>query len=173
MLERLFMRVKIIPVTIVLFALFIGGCGYKLGSLTVGGIQTIAIKSVQNHTGKSTIEESFVTNTLIEEFNRDGTVNVVDPSLTDALLSLELTSFNQRAEVFNSSDVGEVFRLVIEARIRVVRSGTGEELYNGTLYGEADYESSADQTEIERTSSQEAIRDLSIDVVRAILEGGW
>jgi len=151
----------------------LSGCGYRLGYMTVGGIKTISIAAINNQTGRSFIEEALVTNSLIEEFNRDSTVRVTAIDLSEAVLTVTLTQYNQRAEVFSAQDVGEQFRLLINAEITVKRKNSDTVLYEGAIQGEAFYNTGLDQSEIERTTTRTAITDLSIDIVRAILEGGW
>jgi hypothetical protein len=154
-------------------ALLLCGCGYKLGSMTVGGISTISIQAIENRTGKSFIEESAVANTLVQRFNRDGTIKVVSPELADAFLSVILTDYIQAAQAFSPNDVGTHFRLILIADVEVRRTDSRELLSRKRIEGEATYEIGTDQTELERITVKQAITDLSIDIVRSILEGGW
>lgn len=154
-------------------SILISGCGYKLGSMTVGGISTIAIVSVENETDKTFIEEAYVTNVLSQRFNEDGTVKVVNSSIADALAYIKVTKYEQNAQAFSANDVGTDFRVIITAEVTVKSVEDEKVIYHNIIQGEATYESGVDQSEIERITVKEAIKDLCIDVNRAILEGGW
>jgi len=154
-------------------SIIISGCGYKLGSMTVGGISTLAIVSVENKTDKTFIEEAYVTNVLSQRFNEDGTVKVVNSSIADALLSIKVTKYEQNAQAFSANDVGTDFRVIITAEVTVKRTEDNKVIYHNIIQGESTYESGADQSEIERITVKKAIVDLCIDINRAVLEGGW
>lgn len=166
------MKIKSFSVFFLILSLMVSGCGYKLGTIPVGGIKTIAIAPVDNQTGKSFIEEATVTNTLIKQFNRDGTVKVTDESLADATLLVTIKDYTQSAQAFTDNDVGEYFRLIITAHI-LVKDRKGKVLHTETIQGEGKYSVTQDQGEIERISVKEAIKDLCIDAVRAVVEGGF
>lgn len=155
-----------------ILSLTLSGCGYKLGTIPVGGIKTIAIAAIDNQTGKSFIEEANVTNTLIQQFNKDGTVKVTDEAFADAVISVTLKDYNQSAQAFTENDVGEYFRLIITADI-LVKDKKGQILHRETIQGEGKYSVTQDQGEIERIAVKEAIKDLCIDTVRSVIEGGF
>ena len=166
------MKIKLMPVLFLIFSLSFSGCGYKLGTIPVGGIKTIAIAPVDNQTGKSFIEEAIVTNTLIQQFNKDGSVKVTDEAFADGIIYVTLKDYNQSAQAFTEKDVGEYFRLIITAEI-LVKDKKGRILHTEAIQGEGKYEVTQDQGEIERISVKEAIKDLCIDTVRSVVEGGF
>ncbi|EKD28110.1 MAG: hypothetical protein ACD_79C00426G0001 [uncultured bacterium] len=157
----------------VVFMFCFSGCGYKLGSMTVGGIKTIAILPIENQTGKSFIEESIVTNTIIQQFNKDGTIKVISSDIAEAFATIKLIEYTQNAQAYTAQDVGSHFRVILKADIQVKSAKTKEILFAQQIEGEATYASDLDQSEIERIAVKEAIRDLSIDIVRELIEGGW
>jgi hypothetical protein len=54
----------------------------------------------------------------------------------------------------------------------LVKKKSGEILYHANVQGQADYSIQLDQTEIERIAVKDAIKDLCIDIVRNVVEGG-
>lgn len=166
------MKIKLMSVFFLILSVTLSGCGYKLGTIPVGGIKTIAIAAVDNQTGKSFIEEATVTNTVIQQFNKDGTVKVTEEAFADAVILITLTNYNQSAQAFTEKDVGEYFRLIITAEI-LVKDKKGQTLHTETIQGEGKYSVTQDQGEIERIAVKEAIKDLCIDTVRSVVEGGF
>ena len=162
----------------ILFGLFLiamnclGGCGYQLGSMTVGGIRTVALAPVVNQTGKSFIQEADVANSLIREFNKDGTIKVVDPSLAEAILTFKLIGYQQSAQAFTTQDVGTDFRVILTAEISIDKKD-GQNLYKRQLQDQAFYSTGMDQNEIERVTVKQAIHKLSVDTVREVIQGGF
>ncbi len=153
--------------------LLIGGCSYQIGSMTVGGVKTIAIGAIVNQTGKIFIQNSTVSDTLSQQFRRDGSVKVVPSDVADAEILVTLTGFNQNAQAFTQQGITQNLRMHVDADV-LMKNKSGQTLYHGQIQGQADYNVQLDQTEIERITVKAAINDLCKDIVRNIVEsGGW
>ena len=163
------MKKNLILLGIVLFVL--SGCGYKLGNMVVGGIKTLALAPVKNSTSKVFIEETAVTNSLIQQFNRDGAVKIVSEDIADAVIAVDVIKYEQSAQSYTDKDVGEYFRILLTANVSVT-DRQGKVLFKSLIVGEAKYEADLDPKEAERLKSREAIKDLCTDIVREIVEGG-
>ena len=81
-----------------LLAFLLGGCaGYKLGPATPGylrNVHAIAIPTFSNTTLVPRIEV-LVTNTVIKQFQQDGTFKIANESAADAVLKCEITGVNR------------------------------------------------------------------------------
>lgn len=152
---------------------FIQSCGYKIGSMTVGGIKTLSIAPITNETNQSFIDESIVLNKLSQHFTRDGSIKVTGKDIAEAILHVRLTKYIQSAQAYSESDIGTHFRLILTAEINLKNNTTGDIMYSGSVEGEALYEVTIDQSEIERLTLNQAIDDLCLEVVRNLIEGGW
>ena len=156
----------------IFFALWIlPGCGYQIGSMTVGGVKTLSIGTVVNKTGKAFIQESTVSNALVEQIHRDGSLKLASSEEADAEIQVTLTGFSQNAESFTQQGITNNLRMHVDADV-LVKSKSGQTLYQGHIQGKADYGTQLDQTEIERITVKAAIKDLCIDIVRNVVEGG-
>ncbi len=147
------------------------GCGYKIGSMTVGGVKTIAIGTVLNQTGKAFIQESTVSSTLVEQFHRDGSLKITSPDQAEAEIQVTLVRFTQNAQAFTQQGITQNLRMHLDADV-IVKSKSGQTLYQGHVQGQADYGTQLDQTEIERITVKSAIKDLCIDIVQNVVQGG-
>lgn len=154
-------------------ALLITGCGYHLGVKPVGGIKSVFVAPIKNDTGHAFINESEAASLVLREFQKDGAIRTASEDLADATLYITLTEYNQRAEVFDSQDVGRRFRMAIRAKAVLNRNPSQEEIYQGTFEGLTEYATDLDQFQIERQASTRAISDLGVKIVRAVMEGDW
>jgi PBP1b-binding outer membrane lipoprotein LpoB len=156
----------------ILFTLgILGGCGYKVGFMTLGAVKTIAIGTVVNQTNKPFIQDSTVSRTLVEQFHRDGSLKIVSADIADAEIFVTLVGFNQNAQAFSQQGITQNLRMHVDADV-LVKKKSGEILYHANVQGQADYNVQLDQTEIERVAVKAAIQDLCIDIVRNVVEGG-
>ncbi len=82
----------------VLLAVSLNGCaGYRIGEVKpryLKDIHTIAIPTFRNETFLPRIE-GLVTNTVIKQFQQDGTFQIVDESNADAVLKGSVTSIGR------------------------------------------------------------------------------
>ncbi|MCK9555838.1 LPS assembly lipoprotein LptE [bacterium] len=94
--------------------ILLSGCGYKTGSLILDDYRTIAIPVFRNETYQEDIE-SYLTNSVIEEFQRDGSLMVSGKKNADLLLKGRVTGWKRTGERF----AGDEYREVVEYQLEI------------------------------------------------------
>lgn len=160
------------------------GCGYRIGSILPVDIKTVAVPTFKNLTPEPGIEVG-VTNQIINQFQIDGTLRVVEESEADVRLDGELVEYRREPLRFTGRDFREVseYRLRLITRLTFIDLKTGQPLWAGRVVeGETTYFVSGSFREAERTAlgsltEQERSQlptleeDLAHDVVESVVEG--
>ncbi|MBN2190138.1 MAG: LptE family protein [Candidatus Aureabacteria bacterium] len=92
----------------------LSGCGYKAGSLILDDYRTIAIPVFRNETYQEDIE-SYLTDAVIDQFQRDGSLIVSDKKDADLLLKGRITGWRRTGERF----AGDEYREVVEYQMEI------------------------------------------------------
>lgn len=168
----------------VLSGLIFVGCGYRMGSILPVNIKTIAVPMFKNTTQEPGVEVG-VTNQIINQFQIDGTLNVVDEDEADVRLDGEIVQYLREPLRFTGGDFKDVseYRLRLVTHLTLVDLRTGQPMWtNRRVEGETTYFLSGSFRETERTAvgaltSQERTQlptleeDLAHDVVESVVEG--
>ncbi|MBI1869647.1 MAG: LptE family protein [Chlamydiae bacterium] len=167
-----------------LTALVLGGCGYRVGSILPSNLKTIVIPTFKNLTPEPGIEMS-LTNQIINQFQIDGTLRVVEEEDADVRLEGEFLEYRREPLRFTGKDFKDVseYRLRLITKISLIDLKTGQPLWKDRrVEGEATYFIAGSFREVERTAvgsltEQEKSQlptleeDLSHHVVEAVVEG--
>ncbi len=123
-----------------MFLIGLTNCGYKLGYVKpakFASVTTIYVPTFKNETlePRSAV---FVTNAVIQQFQRDGTYSIGSANRSDAILEASIVELNRRqtrSARFNTLRTSELeFTLVVAFKLRSRR--TGEILDEGQVEGE-------------------------------------
>jgi hypothetical protein len=156
-------------------ALFLNGCaGYTLGPATpayLKHIHNIAIPTFGNNTLVPRIEV-LVTNTVIKQFQQDGTFRIVSPEAADATLKAEVTSVGRsparsvRGNVLATTE----FNLVVSVKYNLI-GRDGKVLASGGAGGGTSFFVGTDVNTDERQALPLAAEELARHLVSQLSEG--
>ncbi|MCC5846545.1 MAG: LptE family protein [Verrucomicrobia bacterium] len=150
-----------------------GGCaGYRLGSQLPPGIRTVYVHIARNNTEEPLLETD-VTNAVLAQLQRDGSLRVVGEDQADSQMYLEITDFRLeplRFEAENRTRPDE-YRLTIRANTTLVRGSDGVVMVrSGNVEGRSTFFLQGDLTASKRTALPDAARDLARHLVSAVTE---
>ena len=152
----------------------LSGClGYKIGSTPPAGVKKIYIPMFENRTTRQEIT-SDVTNGIVRRFRTDGTVKITDKEYADAILYGTITEYKREVVSYTNQDIGKEFRITIYVDIVLKDAKTGKVILKSTgIDGQAVTSLNINQSESEKMIMPDIIRDLSKNVVEAVLESQW
>ena len=165
-----------------LVALLFGGCaGYKIGPIQpkyLSGIHKIAIPSFKNDTLEPRVEVALA-NSLIKQFQQDGTYQIVDEKEADAIIKGPLERITRRParSVRGNVLLSKEYTLELKCRLEIVKRGTGVPLDQRTVSGSTSFfvtgsdDGSADVNQDERQAIPLAAEDMAIQYVSQVSEG--
>jgi hypothetical protein len=167
-----------------LFAVSIAGCTYTTQTALPDHVKSIHVAKVVNKidiTAAVSSDKPFqiyrpglevdVRNALIERFIFDGHLKVASESAADAILYVELLSFDRDPVRFNSDDSIQEFRVHIKISARLMDKSTNLPLWQtSAASGNAEYFLSGEHARSEDESVAEALKDLVRQIVENVLE---
>jgi outer membrane lipopolysaccharide assembly protein LptE/RlpB len=113
------MILKFLPRILLPLLLFLGGCGYTQKTVLPGNIKTIYVDTVTNKIPVNEIYayvprlEIEITNAIIRQLNRDGTLKVVPREEADAVLKASMIGFLQEGVRFTSLESVEEYQMFV------------------------------------------------------------
>ncbi|MEA3211842.1 MAG: hypothetical protein QOE70_4899 [Chthoniobacter sp.] len=164
-----------------LAALFFGGCaGYHVGPIkpkSMREVQTIAVPSIKNETLEPRVEV-LLANSLIKQFQQDGTYRIVDEKDADAILECTLDEIVRRPARSVRGNVLQTreFTLTLRLRYRVM-DRKGRILEQRSANGQTSFFVSgtntiaADVNQDERQALPIAAEDAAVRLVSQLSEG--
>ena len=160
---------------LLLLALSLNGCaGYTVGPATpayLKHIHSIAIPTFGNTTLIPRIEV-LVTNTVIKQFQQDGTFRIVNADAADATLKAEITNVGRaparsvRGNVLSTTE----FNLVLSVNYRLI-GRDGQVLSPGGASGSTSFFVGSDVNTDERQALPLAAEELARHLVSQLSEG--
>lgn len=153
-------------------ALLLGGCTtYELGSALPPDIETLYIPTVVNATDEPLLE-SAVTREVLREFQRDGTLKLVDEASADARLDIRLVGFKLQAIKFERDDTRatQVYQMLIDAKVKLTRAGETAPMMERDMLGDTFFDFFGDLASSKVTATPLAARDLAHDIVESLVE---
>ena len=152
-------------------ALVISGCaGYQLGTTLPPHLKTIAIPAFTNGSGELDLEAR-VTAATIKEFQRDGTLRVIDADAADIVLTGRIVSCDFAAVRYErgNSLKAEEQRMTVRCEITATERATGKVLHNGAVEGDATFISNGDMTTAKRGAYRTVSEDVAHEVINAVI----
>ncbi len=111
------MRFKSISLLLLLGILFVFSCGYySLKGSLPPHLKTVAIPLFENRTPEFGITET-LTDAVIDEFIRDGSLKIVDRSAADVLITGAISSVNDRAGAFDQQETVQDIKVYVSVNI--------------------------------------------------------
>jgi hypothetical protein len=112
------MRYKIVLAFLLLFGmLFVSACAYySLKGSLPPHLNTIAIPLFENRTAEFGISET-LTDAVIDEFIRDGSLQIADRGSADVLLTGAIVSVSDRAGAFDQDETVQDIKVYISVQI--------------------------------------------------------
>lgn len=156
---------------VVLTGVLATGCAYRLGSSLPPGIESIYVPTVVNQSEEPLLDTE-VTRALTREFQRDGTLRVADAESADARLDVTLVGFKLvplRYERDSAKTTSE-YRMHISADITLFKGKEDVPMLQRHVEGEATFEFFGDMASSKAQALPAAARDLSHDIVEALVE---
>ncbi|MDX2080540.1 MAG: LPS assembly lipoprotein LptE [Terrimicrobiaceae bacterium] len=156
-------------------ALFLSGCGYKLGEIRptpMRSVRTLAVPTFKNKTYEPRVEV-LLADTLVKTLQLDGTYQIIEDDRADAILYCTLTKVERRSlrSVQDNVLATAEFGLTIEATYQVQDRVTGAILLEGREQGRTTFFSGNDLQTIERQAISNAAADLANQISVAVTEG--
>ncbi|HPA16464.1 MAG TPA: LptE family protein [Verrucomicrobiae bacterium] len=157
-------------------AVAVGGCAYRLGSIAgeeLRGVRTIYVPVVKNETYEPSISV-MVTDAIIQNLHRDGTLRVVREPNADATLDVKLIEFERRPQRSSRRDTRQVaeYRVELKGEATLKKRGDAEAIFKGEEFtGETEFFIGQDLQEAERQAMGLLAEDLARKIVSKITEG--
>ena len=152
-------------------SLVMGGCGYRVGSSLPAGLKTVYVPAFQNTSGEPQID-TLGTSAVLQEFQKDGTLEVADETFADCILKVTVTKFDIEAVRYDKDKrkTTKEYRLRIDADYVFSRVATGEVIQKGTVFGETQFEPAGDLASSKRAAIPAGCQNLAHEIVKAVVE---
>jgi hypothetical protein len=149
------------------------GCaGYQLGSMLPPDIKTVYVPTFVNKTQEPLIEVE-TTQATIEDFQRDGSLRVVNEDQADTVLAVELKEYKIEPVAYrkDSKTSAKEYRITMFASILLTRRVDGSIVaQNPRVKGEAVFPFAGDLTSSKLTGLPAAADDLAHNIVEQVVE---
>ena len=160
----------------ILVACFSGCAGYHLGSVKpyyLRDVHTIAVPTFKNNTLVPRIEV-LITDTVIKQFQQDGTYRIVGDDEADAILKAEIVGISrtQARSVTGNVLATQEFNLTLRVRYSLINRADETVLAApATVSGTTSFFVSSDIVTDERQALPLATEDVATHLVSALSEG--
>ena len=150
----------------------LAGCaGYQLGSTLPPDIKTVHVMPFANQSGEPLLENQTM-RAAVAEFQKDGTLRVVDSATADLLVEVTLTECKLEPVRYNqdSARTAQEYRLWIRGTIRVKRQPAGTAMFSGSIQGESTFDFAGDLASAKTRAIPAASLDLAHKIVESVVE---
>lgn len=163
---------------------FIHGCGYTTHAyVNETGYKTIYIAPFLNKVNTTSefsegrrfttyfpLLENTITNAVVDRFNFDGTMRVVQEEAADLVLRGALMSY-RRESLRSSNDTPEEYRITLFVNIKLIDAKTNKVVWEKDNFaGDISYFTSGAQAISESQAIDNATKDLARRIVEATVE---
>lgn len=149
------------------------GCaGYRLGSMLPKDIKSVSVPTFVNHTSEPTIE-SEATRAVIEEFQKDGSLEVLPEGQADAQLRVTLNDYTLSPVAYRKDKrtAASEYRVTIHASVELVRmSDQSVVARHPRTKGEAVFDLAGDLSSAKRRALPQVCEDLAHRIVETVVE---
>ncbi len=150
-----------------------GGCvGYRVGTMLPPDIKTIAVPTFINKTTEPQLEVA-TTQAAVQQFQRDGSLEITQKEYADALLEVTLTHFELIPMAYDKDrgTTAQEYRILIHASVLCTRTDTGEVLAEDPqVEGRAIFLKTGDLSSSKRTELPEAAKHLAHNIVKRVVD---
>jgi len=174
-LFRFFPPATRVPASLLALGLLLSGCGYQVGEIrptAMKGIRTIAVQNFGNNSYEPRLE-TLAADTLIKQFQQDGTYTVVSDIRADAILYGEIAKVQRRSlrSLLDNVLATDEFQLEVTVFYDLTDRVTGRSIKSGTIIGRTSFFTSPDLQQDERQAMPLAIQDAANQIVSTVTEG--
>ncbi len=151
-----------------LLGIVISGCAYSFtGSSIPSDMKTIAIPVFDDVSGytEAGLREA-VTNSLIQRFIQDNTLQVIDRKFSDTILEGIILNVRDEPYVITGSERVNSRRIVIQVRVKFIDQRSKKQLWEKSFSQYSDYASEGGQF-AKQQAIQKAIENLTEDILIA------
>lgn len=157
------------------FALLLPACGYRFGDIKpepMREVKTLGIPTFINKTYENRVEV-LAADTLIKQFQQDGTYAIVSDKRADAILYGEVSDIRrtQARPVLQNVLASAEFELRVTIEYEVIDRLSGNVLLTGLVVGETTFFSSPDLQNEEAQAIPVALEVAAVDIVSRVSEG--
>lgn len=160
-----------------LMVLFVASCGYTSKTKLPHDIKSIYVETALN---KIAIEQMYsyqpgiemdVTNAVIRRFQTDGNLKIAAADKADAVLSMDLISYEQEGVRFNPLESVAEYRLYIVLALVLRHRETGEIIWKEDSFsGNKEYFVTQVRSQGQKAATEGAIEDIARKVVDRVVE---
>ncbi|MBI4024884.1 MAG: LptE family protein [Verrucomicrobia bacterium] len=156
----------------VILAAITGCSSYHLGSVHDPGFKTIFIENFKSEVDEPALE-NLVTTTVIQQFQRDGTLQVADPKEADVILRGRITSFKMSPVRYSRANevTPTEASMSIGVRYTLTKHGETKPYHEGEASGETSFFIGSDLQSDKRQGVPLASEKLGRNMVAALVEG--
>ena len=149
------------------------GCaGYRLGSMLPDDIKTVHVPTIINKTSEPQVEAD-ITQALIQDIQRDGSLRVVNQDQADTVLVVTLRNYTLEPVAYRTDQrtSAREYRIVLNASILMTRRGTGAVVVEApSVRGEFVFPVAGDLSSSKLRGLPQAAEDLAHNIVEKVVE---
>jgi hypothetical protein len=151
--------VKFIGIGLVLLG--VSGCGVY--SFSAGGktFSSVNVSPFDNDTKEFLLGDR-LTDALVDAFIQDNTVQIKEPSQAEAILNGTVLSYRREAHTYDQQDNVQKYSVKVAVRVKVVKSGTDDTIWEKDFYAEGIYDANS---ETEEDGQSRVIALLTADIL--------
>jgi hypothetical protein len=153
--------------------LLLSGCaGYKLGTMLPGDINSVFIPTFVNKS-KEPLLEVETTSATVDEFQKDGSLEVVDAASADTVLNVTLTDYILTPVAYqrDTKTAAREYRLTIFAAVVLTRQSDNTVIaQNPRVKGETTFLLLGDLSSSKLQALPSAAEDLAHNIVEKVVE---
>ena len=151
----------------------LGGCGnYTFNPNLPTHIKTLALPLVKNPRTYKYGAERTLTDSLVNEFVHDGTLDVTDEDAADAKLAAEIVSYKKEAQAYDVHETVSKYNLAMVLSITFFDLTTGQVLWQEpSFYDAVTYYATGPNAETEDEALQRLCDDIAQKVVNRTMQG--
>ena len=153
-------------------ALLPGCAGYRLGSMLPDDVKSVYIPTFVNKS-KEPLLEVETTSAAVEEFQKDGSLEVTTEEAADSVLKVQLLEFALQPVAYRRDvkTATEEYRLTIFASVSLTRKSDGSVIaQHPRVKGEATFELAGDMSSAKLRAIPTAAQDLAHSIVEKVVE---
>jgi len=166
-------RALVFMVAAVIFATALPGCGpYTFNPNLPTHIKTLAIPLAKNPRTFKYGAERTLTDALIDEFVRDGTLDVADEATADSKLTVEIVNYKKEAKAYTAGETVQKYNLALVLSLTFMDLTSGQVLWQEpNFYDAVEYNTTGPNAETEDEAFQRLCEDIAVKVVNRAMQG--
>jgi len=156
--------------SILTFIMGFGCAFYSFSGSLAPHLKTVAVAQFDNRTAEFGVSEE-MTDTLVDEFQRDNSLKIADRNTADVLVEGEIIRVDDRAGAFDQSERVQDFKLYVTVRVKCSDQVKRQPLWEERITQWGSYDPSAG-SESRLEGMSEAIGKISQEVLNKTV-AGW